>query len=298
MTVVPAQTPVEKAASAAVSVPPARRSRRELWLRVASAVVLAPAVIAALIYGGWAFAAVWLAAGIVGFGEWIVMSRVEPREVLIALGAATLAALVVTLQAEAPALACFAVLALGAAACATVARTTAGRWRTLIGLLCAGIIASVPTALRDDPVLALIGPIWMFAVVWATDITAYFVGRKIGGPKLMRAISPNKTWSGALGGLAGAVAAGTLVAMGADLLGFTLPRGASLPVVAGTSAVASVLSQAGDLFESWLKRRHGVKDSSRIIPGHGGVMDRLDGFFAVAVLAGLYLVLRGQGVIG
>ncbi len=68
-----------------------------------------------------------------------------------------------------------------------------------------------------------------------------------------------------------------------------------LPLVAAASAVASVLSQAGDLFESWLKRRHGVKDSGRIIPGHGGVMDRLDGFFAVAVLAGLYLAGRGWG---
>lgn len=285
-------------AASAAPAPPARRPRRELWLRVASGVVMAAAVIAALIYGGWAFAALWLAAGIAGFGEWVVMSRVEPREVLIALGAATLAALVLALRQGAPALACFAVLALGAAACATVARTGPGRWRVLVGLLCAGIIASVPTALREDATLAFLGPVWMFAVVWATDITAYFVGRRIGGPKLMRRVSPNKTLSGALGGLVGATAAGTLVAVGADLMGLSLPRGASLPVVAAASALASVLSQAGDLFESWLKRRHGVKDSSRLIPGHGGVMDRLDGFFAVAVLAGLYLVLRGQGLIG
>lgn len=291
-------TDVSAEAASAAPVTPARRSRRELWLRVASGIVLGAAVIAALIQGGWAFAAVWLVAGIAGYGEWIVMSRVEPREVLIALGAATLAAMVLALQQGAPALASFAVLALGAAACATVARTGAGRARALIGLLCAGVIASVPTALRDDATLALIGPIWMFAVVWATDITAYFVGRRLGGPKLMRRVSPNKTWSGALGGLVGAVVAGTLVAVGADLMGLTLPRGASLPVVAGTSALASVLSQAGDLFESWLKRRHGVKDSSRIIPGHGGVMDRLDGFFAVAVLAGLYLALRRHGLIG
>ncbi|GJE37221.1 phosphatidate cytidylyltransferase [Methylobacterium persicinum] len=286
-----------EAASAAAATPP-RRSRRELWLRVASGVVMAAGVVAALVYGGWAFAALWLAAGIVGFGEWIVMSRVEPREVLIALGAATLAALVLALRQGAPALACFAVLALGAAACATVARTGAGRWRALVGLLCAGIIAWVPTTLREDATLAFLGPVWMFAVVWATDITAYFAGRRIGGPKLMRRVSPNKTWSGALGGLIGAVAAGTLVAVGADLMGLSLPRGASLPAVAGASALASVLSQGGDLFESWLKRRHGVKDSSHIIPGHGGVMDRLDGFFAVAVLAGLYLILRGQGLIG
>ena len=87
------------------------------------------------------------------------------------------------------------------------------------------------------------------------------------------------------------------MAVAADLAGLDLPSAASLPVVAGVSALASVLSQAGDLIESGLKRRYGVKDSSKIIPGHGGVMDRLDGFFAVAVLAGLYLALRGSGFI-
>ncbi|MER2194919.1 phosphatidate cytidylyltransferase [Methylobacterium brachiatum] len=279
--------------------PPAARpsGRRELWLRVASGVVLAPAILAALVYGGWPFAGIWLAAGIIGFAEWMVMSRTEPREVLIALGAATLGALLLCQRGGAPALACLAVLLLGAAACATVARTGFGRVRALAGVLGAASIASVPVALRDDPGIGLVGPAWMFAVVWSTDIAAYFAGRKIGGPKLMPRVSPNKTWSGAIGGLVGAVAAGSLVAVAADLAGLDLPSAASLPVVAGVSALASVLSQAGDLLESGLKRRYGVKDSGKIIPGHGGVMDRLDGFFAVAVLAGLYLALRGSGLI-
>ncbi|MGU3407312.1 phosphatidate cytidylyltransferase [Methylobacterium brachiatum] len=279
--------------------PPAARpsGRRELWLRVASGVVLAPAILAALVYGGWPFAGIWLAAGIIGFAEWMVMSRTEPREVLIGLGAATLGALLLCQRGGAPALACLAVLLLGAAACATVARTGFGRVRALAGVLGAAAIASVPVALRDDPGIGLVGPAWMFAVVWSTDIAAYFAGRKIGGPKLMPRVSPNKTWSGAIGGLVGAVAAGSLVAVAADLAGLDLPSAASLPVVAGVSALASVLSQAGDLLESGLKRRYGVKDSGKIIPGHGGVMDRLDGFFAVAVLAGLYLALRGSGLI-
>ncbi|EIZ85333.1 phosphatidate cytidylyltransferase [Methylobacterium sp. GXF4] len=279
--------------------PPAARpsGRRELWLRVASGVVLAPAILAALVYGGWPFAGIWLAAGIIGFAEWMVMSRTEPREVLIALGAATLGALLLCQRGGAPALACLAVLLLGAAACATVARTGFGRVRALAGVLGAASIASVPVALRDDPGIGLVGPAWMFAVVWSTDIAAYFAGRKIGGPKLMPRVSPNKTWAGAIGGLVGAVAAGSLVAVAADLAGLDLPSAASLPVVAGVSALASVLSQAGDLLESGLKRRYGVKDSGKIIPGHGGVMDRLDGFFAVAVLAGLYLALRGSGLI-
>jgi phosphatidate cytidylyltransferase len=271
--------------------------RRELWLRIASGIVLGAGVLAALVYGGWAFAGIWLAAGIIGFAEWMVMSRTEPREVLIALGAATLGALLLCQRGGAPALACIAVLLLGAAACATVARTGRGRLRALVGVLGAAAIAAVPVALRDDPAIGLIGPAWMFAVVWSTDIAAYFAGRKIGGPKLMPRVSPNKTWSGAIGGLIGAVAAGTLVAVAADLAGMSLPPTASLPVVAGASALASVLSQAGDLLESGLKRRYGVKDSGKIIPGHGGVMDRLDGFFAVAMLVALYLALRGSGLI-
>jgi len=111
-------------------------------------------------------------------------------------------------------------------------------------------------------------------VVWATDIFAYFVGRAIGGPKLAPSISPGKTQSGALGGAIGGVIAGLLLAAaaGAGHLGM-------LSVVA---LALSVISQAGDLFESWVKRRHGAKDSGTLIPGHGGVMDRVDGLVAAA----------------
>ena len=177
-------------------------------------------------------------------------------------------------------------------ACATVARTGRGRLRAFLGVLGAAAIAAVPVALRDDPAIGLVGPAWMFAVVWSTDSVAYFTGRKIGGPKLMPRVSPNKTWSGALGGLAGAVAAGSRVPVVADLAGMTLPSAASLPVVAGVSALASVLSQAGDLIESGLKRHYGVKDSGGLIPGHGGVMDRLDGFAALALPVGIALIVR------
>ena len=277
--------------------PAARPSgRRELWLRVASGLVLGGGVLAALVYGGWAFAGIWLAAGIVGFAEWMVMSRTEPREVLIALGAATLGALLLCERGGArrpPASPC----------CCSAPRPaprSPGRRAGGSGpsSACSGRRRSrrCPWP-RDDPGIGLVGPAWMFAVVWSTDIAAYFAGRKIGGPKLMPRVSPNKTWSGALGGLLGAVVAGTLVPVLADLAGMPLPSAASLPVVAGVSALASVLSQAGDLVDSGLKRRYGVKDSGKIIPGHGGVMDRLDGFFAVAVLAAVYLALRGGGLI-
>ena len=114
---------------------------------------------------------------------------------------------------------------------------------------------------------------WAFVVTWSTDIFAYFAGRAIGGPKLAPRISPNKTWAGLAGGVIGAGVAGALVASMLDL-------GAPYTLVGG---VMGVIAQAGDLFESWVKRRAGVKDSGSIIPGHGGVLDRLDGLLAVVI---------------
>ena len=112
-------------------------------------------------------------------------------------------------------------------------------------------------------------------IVWATDIFAYFVGRSLGGPKLAPSISPGKTWSGAVGGIAAAVAAGLAVAA------WFGPAGN--PVVSGCHrAWFRVWSQMGDLFESWVKRQFGVKDSGTMIPGHGGMMDRVDGLVAAA----------------
>jgi phosphatidate cytidylyltransferase len=155
------------------------------------------------------------------------------------------------------------------------------------GLAYAAVIAIVPPLVREDPRLGIAAILWMFAVVWFTDIAAYFTGRALGGPKLCPAVSPKKTWSGFLGGLAAAIVAGAAVAMIASRFGWQPP--VSLPVVVLVSGVASVLSQIGDLGESALKRRFGAKDSGRFIPGHGGVMDRLDGFWAVAALMGVAL---------
>jgi phosphatidate cytidylyltransferase len=117
-----------------------------------------------------------------------------------------------------------------------------------------------------------------FSIIWATDIGAYLVGRTLGGPKLAPAISPNKTWSGAVGGLVSGIAAGFVVASAMDL-----SYGAATLVAMG--AVISVMSQIGDLIESWWKRYFGVKDSGSIIPGHGGILDRIDGVLLASPVA-------------
>lgn len=136
---------------------------------------------------------------------------------------------------------------------------------------------------RDGPLLTL----WLLAVVWLCDIGAYFAGRAIGGPRLAPAISPNKTWAGLAGGV-----------VSAGLLGLVMHVAWGLPLrLTLASPALAVLAQAGDLFESWMKRRAGVKDSGTILPGHGGLMDRLDGLVPVAPVAALLIVAPAlQGV--
>lgn len=153
------------------------------------------------------------------------------------------------------------------------------------GLLYAAVLALAPAILRGDPALGFVAIVFLFAVVWATDALAYFSGRAFGGPKLMPAVSPKKTWSGAAGGTLGAVAAGLIVLKVAGL---------QLTVaVAAVALLLSVVSQLGDLLESAVKRRFDAKDASQLLPGHGGLMDRLDGFLTAVLAAALLGLLRG-----
>ncbi|MBB2962268.1 phosphatidate cytidylyltransferase [Methylobacterium sp. R2-1] len=273
--------------------PPAPAQRapfatREFGLRVASALVLGAAVLGSLVVGGWAFAAVWLIAGIVGAAEWLAMTRSEPLLPLLGLTGATLFGVLTAVLVGAPLWAPLLILLAGSLGLFALGHGS-GRRKPIWGLLGGAVVALVPTLLRIDPAIGVVGPAWMFAVVWSTDSVAYFTGRLIGGPKLMPRVSPKKTWSGALGGLAAGVIGGSATLLVARAQGWDALPGLSPALVAVLSGLASILSQGGDLVESALKRRYGVKDSGRSIPGHGGVMDRLDGFFAVALLAGLCL---------
>lgn len=153
------------------------------------------------------------------------------------------------------------------------------------GLLYAAAMFAAPVLLRGDAAFGLLAIVLLFAIVWSTDIFGYFAGRAIGGPKLMPAVSPKKTWSGAIAGTLGAMIVAVLVAR---IFGTF-----SVAAIAGVALLLSVCAQAGDLFESFVKRKFGVKDSSQLIPGHGGVMDRLDGFWAAALVGCLIGVARG-----
>jgi len=250
--------------------------------------VLGAVVLGTLLVGGWAFAGIWLIAGVVGAAEWLAMTRSEPLLPLLGLTGATLFGVLATALLGAPVWVPVLLLLAGSLGLFALGHGP-GRRKPIWGLLGGAVVALVPTLLRIDPEIGIVGPAWMFAVVWSTDSVAYFTGRLIGGPKLMPRVSPKKTWSGALGGLAAGIVGGTVTVLIARSQGWDALPAVSLPLVAALSGLASILSQGGDLVESALKRRYGVKDSGRSIPGHGGVMDRLDGFFAVAGLAGLCL---------
>jgi phosphatidate cytidylyltransferase len=248
------------------------------------------AALLATYQGGWVFALFWLLAAEAVLFEWLAMTRSEPQPALPLLLGSLLCALSFGVLSRylglLDGIAVF-VVALNAAALAGHGWRDRGWAATGYGY--AAVIALVPPMVREHPALGIAGVVWIFAVVWTTDVAGFFIGRAIGGPKLWPAISPKKTWSGFLGGVIASAAAGALAAVAAERFGWHPP--ASLPVIVVISATASILSQLGDLAESALKRRFGAKDSGRLIPGHGGVMDRLDGFWAVAALLGVVLAV-------
>jgi phosphatidate cytidylyltransferase len=218
-----------------------------LALRIASSAVMAPVTIFIAWLGGWPFVLFWTFAACVVLWEWTMLVRGSHSS-----------------ASRTP--------------CAFVA------WM-LAGLVYAGILLLGPVALRRDPQFGLAAILFLFAVVWITDIAAYFTGRALGGPKLWPAVSPKKTWSGAIGGMVGAVVAGLLVLW---FMGLGVA-----PMLVIVAAGLSIVSQAGDLIESSIKRYFGAKDASHLIPGHGGLMDRLDGFLTAVLAAVMVGLLRG-----
>jgi phosphatidate cytidylyltransferase len=255
----------------------------ELVLRVCSALVLVPIAIGTAYLGGWPFAVFWGLAAMGVLWEWIsLVARSDHRTVLMTGGASL--ALAVALVATGHLLAAVIVLAISTLGVAALAPA---KWRTWIaaGVPYAGALGVAPVVLRSDSEDGFLAVIFLFAIVWTTDVVAYFSGRAIGGPKLMAQVSPKKTWSGAIGGTLAAVIVAFVLAKVMALSG--------LFAIAMLAVILSICAQGGDLFESFLKRRFGAKDSGHLIPGHGGLMDRLDGFITASVVAALIGLLRG-----
>jgi phosphatidate cytidylyltransferase len=251
-----------------------------LQLRVISAVVLAVIALGLTWLGGLPFRLLCAAMVAMIFYEWTRMSRPVTPHGLGFLSEALAVVFIGALIAGLPAfwLLLLAVILIAVTAIAALVRQT-GQWEAS-GLAYASVSGLSLALLRDGDHAGLVAILFLFAVVWATDIFAYFVGRAVGGPKLAPAISPGKTRSGALGGAVGGVVGGVTLAAAAGA--------GNLALLGLVALVLSIVAQAGDLFESWVKRRHGRKDSGVLIPGHGGVMDRVDGLVAAALA--LYVI--------
>ena len=259
----------------------------ELLKRVVSAAILAPAGLGALLVGGVLWdVVVTAAAGCVAF-EWSEMARRRPSVRVVLIGLAML------------------VVGCGAAgSLKPAAASLAAGMALLVAWKRAGAAISCGAAFGARPGLALgwrrgqpggaAIVLLVMLTVWFSDTGAYVAGRTFGGPKLAPSVSPSKTWSGAAGGL---LAAGLLgAAFGASIAGRMLPTPHGwgphgFGVTALMAGLLGIASQGGDLAESWAKRRFGVKDSGWLIPGHGGLLDRVDGLMVAAPAAALLLLL-------
>lgn len=253
----------------------------ELRLRIISALVLAVIVLSATWFGGIVFAVLAEAIAVLVYYEWTSITRAresDPHAYWSGWIALALVALVVIVDDRIALPTEYVWSAVGLLFLYALVRAK-NRWNPA-GIVYAGLTGISLAAIRGGDFSGFVAMIYVFAVVWGTDIAAYFSGRAIGGRKLAPSISPGKTWSGAIGGALAAVVCGSLVVL-------TYMQGLSLWIVS-LSLFLSVLSQIGDLFESFMKRRYKVKDSSHLIPGHGGVMDRIDGL--VFACSGAFLL--------
>jgi phosphatidate cytidylyltransferase len=257
--------------------PPAKW--QDLGVRTLSALLLIPAVIADVWAGGAWFAAAAALIGVLMAREWTdLVHGGDPVQFAIHAAAALIG--VVAPGGPLIALALLLILTLVSAAL----KSGGGAWRHA-GVFYVGLPVMALVLLRADALHGIAAILFVLIAVWVADTAAFFAGRLIGGPKLAPAISPKKTWAG----LGGAVAGGALAAaLFATANGYD-----GLAALALIGAVLGLIEQGGDLFESAVKRHYGVKDSGRLIPGHGGMLDRVDGLVAAAVFAAAIGVARG-----
>jgi phosphatidate cytidylyltransferase len=265
----------------------------DLRLRILSAAVLAPLALGCIWIGGAAFAGLVavVAAGLAY--EWLGLCGQRSSYMAVTLFAALPLSVVLT-AGGAPG-AGLLLLAVATAAGTAFSRGLSPVRPLAFGIPYLGLAGVALVWLRQQPGSGGANVIVLLLVIWASDIGAYVAGRMFGGPRLAPSISPGKTWSGAVGGLVAAAAVGLAASA---VLGhrpvFWSPaalRPAALAVLVG------IISQAGDLFESQLKRHFGVKDSGTMIPGHGGLLDRLDAVLTAAPATALLALVLGRGVV-
>jgi phosphatidate cytidylyltransferase len=260
----------------------------DLRKRAISAAVLAPLAVGAIWFGDllWIGLTIVATAGLLH--EWVPLCGLRWRSataLAIALPVVLAGLIAVTGHSGAGVI----ILCLATPVAYAVAGRAKAPRLSAVGVPYIGLACLALLWLRDDDSAGRANVLFLILIVWAADIGAYMAGRLIGGPKLAPAISPSKTWAGAAGGLAGGMLAGL------GVMGWMDPAGSAAPA-AGLAAVLAISSQAGDLLESYVKRYFGVKDSGTLIPGHGGLLDRLDGVLGAAPVAAVMAMLAGRGV--
>lgn len=250
----------------------------EVIRRISSAVVLGAVALIATLYAPWSFLLLVLLCGALLVWEWGRTTRGDGLDGTALISVASIAVIAIFIFVHRPALAA-ASFAVAAAAIGLFATPKHHFGWAVAGLAYAVVPASALVWLRGDPALGALAVIYLFTVAWTTDTASYGAGRLIGGPKLAPRVSPQKTWSGFIVGALAPALVGVAFA-------FALQR-SSAAILALVSVGLALACQAGDLTESWIKRRFGIKDMSQLIPGHGGLSDRIDGLLFAAVAGGL-----------
>jgi phosphatidate cytidylyltransferase len=256
----------------------AEAKKPEVGVRIASALVLAAVAIGAAAASSWTFALLVIASCVIVAWEWGRLVRGKNFDSIAVIEAVGITALVVLATLGRPDLALIALAASVAAIGFVGLRSSTLGW-SIAGLAYAALPAWALVWIRSDPGFGAIAVLYLFAVAWTTDTASYAAGRLIGGPKLAPRISPHKTWSGFIIGALAPALIGYVFALALE--------GARPLRLAAVSVALALACQAGDLLESAVKRRFGTKDMSQLIPGHGGLLDRIDGLLAAAILASL-----------
>jgi len=257
-----------------------------LWPRILTSLVLIPSALFAVYAGGWVLSLWAAAAGLAMAREWVkIVHREEAPGWRLALHAGAILGSQALLLADMHDMAMVCVLLMALIGNVYAQRLGERSVWTVMGILFIAIPCLAFAHLRMLDPFGLETVVWILCIVWATDSAAYLAGSALGGPKLAPLISPNKTWVGSVSGLAAGMVAGMALASAAGLW----PDGDYVLACAGVS----VLTQCGDLAESFLKRTFGVKDASDLIPGHGGALDRLDGLIFATSGVAIFVQIAG-----